>query len=149
VLAHIDALVSLVSSSDLADVLVHADLAPGNVLIAGRRVVVLDFAMTHRGSLMQDISRLYVQMDLMRAKPQFRRQVIHALQKALLRGFDPGLTKERPLFRLMLLRHHVNHLLTLNVRRERFPAAVYNAHLRRLHRQWIARELSHGVRGNA
>jgi hypothetical protein len=148
VLSHIDALVSLVTPADLADVLVHADLAPGNVLVAGRRVVVLDFAMTHRGSLMQDISRLYVQMDLMCAKPQFRRQVIHALQNALLRGFDPGLTDEHPLFRLMLLRHHVNHLVTLVVRREKFPAALYNAHLRRLHRRWIAAELLRRPGGN-
>jgi hypothetical protein len=47
----------------------------------------------------------------------------------------------------MLLRHHVNHLVTLVVRREKFPAAVYNAHLRRLHRRWIAAELLSGPGG--
>lgn len=146
VLSHIDTLARLVTPSDLADVMVHADLAPGNVVVDGHRVVVLDFAMTHRGSLMLDISRLYVQLDLMRAKPHFRRQVIRLLQRGLLRGFDPDLTDDHPLFRLLLLRHHVNHLLTLSVRRERFPATVYNAHLRRLHRRWIDSELSSGRR---
>jgi hypothetical protein len=98
--------------------------------------------MTHRGSLMQDISRLYVQLDLMRAKPQFRPTVIRELQDALLRGFDPELTAARPLFRIMLLRHHLNHLVTLVVRREKLPAALYNAHLRAVHRRWIAAEVS-------
>ena len=146
VLAHIDLLTALVRPSDLAEGLVHADLAPGNVVVASRRVVVLDFAMTHRGSVLQDVSRLYVQLDLMRAKPYFRRPVIRALQKALLRGFDPNLAEDEPLFRLLLLRHHVNHLATLSLRRERFPSRAYNAYLRRMHRRWIDCELSSGAR---
>jgi hypothetical protein len=82
----------------------------------------------------------------MRAKPYFRRPVIRALQKALLRGFDPNLAEDEPLFRLLLLRHHVNHLATLSLRRERFPARAYNAYLRRMHRRWIDCELSSGAR---
>lgn len=142
VLEHLDALGRDVAPSDLQEVVAHADLAPGNILISGRRVVVLDFAMANRASTLHDISRLYLQMDLFRAKPQFRSPVIRALQRALLAGFDPILTADRPLFRFLLMLHRVNHLGTLSLNRERFPASAFSSHIRRLHRRWIDRELN-------
>ena len=57
---HIDRLGSEVPPGDLREVLVHADLAPANVLISDARVVVLDFAMSNRGSMFHDLSRLFV-----------------------------------------------------------------------------------------
>jgi hypothetical protein len=142
VLRHIDAIGARVATADLTEAVVHADLGPGNVLVAGPRVIVLDFAMAKRGSVWQDISRLYVHLGLFESKPQFRRRTIDVLQRALLRGFDPDLQPDRPLFRLLLLRHHVNHLATMAARREPFPASLYNSHVRRMHRRWIDRDVA-------
>ncbi len=141
VLDHLDGLAVQVSHAELADVIVHADLAPGNILISGSRVVVLDFAMVQRGSALHDISRLYLQLDILRAKPIFRRSVIVTLQDALLQGYDQTLTPTRPLFRYLSMLHRVNHLATLSLARERFPAFVMSARVRRLHQRWIEHEL--------
>jgi len=127
---------------DLREVAIHADLAPTNMLVCGTRIVVLDFAMAARGSYLHDISRLFLQLDVLRAKPRYRPHVIDALQAALLRGLDPALTAGHPLFRYLLMLHRINHLGTLALRRERFPASVLSARVGRLHRQWIERELA-------
>ena len=142
ILSHLSSLASAVDPGDLREVAIHADLAPGNVLVNGTRVVVLDFAMAGRGSYLHDISRLYLQLDVLRAKPQFRARVVAALQAALLRGLDTALTPEHPLFRSLLMLHRVNHLGTLALTRERFPANVLNARVCHLHREWIDRELA-------
>jgi hypothetical protein len=146
-LSHIDALGREVSEHDLKEVIVHADMAPSNVLVCCDRVVVLDFAMTSRGGVFHDLSRVFSQLDLLGMKPQFRPDVIRWLQRALLRGFDPALTPERPLFRLMLMLHRVNHLLTLSLRGERLFGTIYSWHVRRQHRRWIAAELRGGGAG--
>ncbi len=145
ILRHLDSLGREVPPTELREVIVHADLALGNILVSGRRVVVLDFAMSNRGSYLHDVSRLFLQLDLLRAKPQFRSEVIRALQLALLRGLDPSLTPHRPLFRFLLMLHHINHLGTLSLRRERFPASVFSGHIRRAHRRWIDQELRTGA----
>jgi aminoglycoside phosphotransferase (APT) family kinase protein len=141
VLDHLDRLAAQVPDAELADVIVHADLAPGNILIAAGRVVVLDFAMVQRGSALHDISRLYLQLDILRAKPTFRPAVIRALQEALLQAFDPTLTPARPLFRYLSMLHRVNHLATLSLARERFPGGMMSGRVRRLHQRWIEHEL--------
>ncbi len=68
-LARIDDLGSAIPPDALRSVVIHADLAPGNVLVCGDRIVVLDFAMTARGTRLHDLTRLYVQTDLMRPSP--------------------------------------------------------------------------------
>jgi hypothetical protein len=141
VLNHLDTLTARVPPSELADVIIHADLAMGNILVDGRRVVVLDFAMVQRGSVLHDISRLYLQLDVLRAKPTFRPAVIRALQEALLKGYDLTLTPGRPLFRYLLMLHRINHLATLSLARERLPAALMSGRVRRLHQRWIEQEL--------
>lgn len=142
VLTHIDQLGRGIQTAELRDVIVHADLAPGNILVAPSGIVVLDFAMTSRGSSLHDISRLFLQLDLLTGKPQFRPRVVALLQRALLEGFDASLTVDQPLFRLLLLLHRLNHLCTLCLNRERFPLNLYNRHIRSLHRRWIQTELS-------
>jgi hypothetical protein len=146
-LGHLDALGRKIEASELREVIAHADLAPGNILVAGDRIVVLDFAMTNRATTLHDISRLFVQLDLLKAKPQFRASVVRRLQTALLCGFDPALAPDRPLFRYLLMLHRVNHLGTLALGRERFPSSVFNGHLRRMHRRWIQAELEAGATG--
>jgi hypothetical protein len=141
ILEQIERLGSQLTSDDLVDVAVHADVAPANILVSGRSVVMLDFAMASRGTRVHDISRLYMQLDLLKAKPQFRAAVLDRVNASLLRGFDPALTPRAPLFRLISLLHHVNHLGTLSRLRERFPARVLSARIIRMHRAWIEREL--------
>jgi hypothetical protein len=121
--------------------LIDADLAPGNILIAGSRVVVLDFAMVQRGTRLHDISRLWVQLDTLRAKPQFRARTVRQLQRALLAGFDEGLSAERPLFRYLVMLHRINHFTTLSLAREHLLARALSRRVRHLHAAWIEREL--------
>ena len=138
----IDVLGSDVSSAALAEVAIHADLALGNVLISRSRVVVLDFAMAKFGTRLHDLTRLFVQLDLLTMKPQFRRDVIIRLQKAMLEGFDPSLHSGDPLFRILCLLHRVNNLTTLVANRGGAAEAVYNGLIRRRHRRSIAREIA-------
>jgi hypothetical protein len=148
VLNYIDAVGAQVAREDLAEVAIHSDLGPGNILVCGRRVVVLDFGMTRLGTRLHDLARLYVQLELMAVKPWFRAELIHRLQRALMDGFDPMLTLEHPLFRLLLLLHRVNHLGTVTLTHTRIPEAFYNRFVSRQHRRWINAELTH-TRGAA
>jgi Ser/Thr protein kinase RdoA (MazF antagonist) len=147
VLAHLDGLAEHVPDADKTDVLVHADLAPGNILVAGRRVVVLDLAMMQRGSRFHDITRLNLQLDVLRAKPHFRTAVVEQLQTALLDGYEKSLTPERPLFRYLSMLHRVNHLATLSLKKEPLPGRAVSHLVRKLHRTWIERELATPVAG--
>jgi len=142
ILEHLHRLASQISQADCREVAIHADLAPGNILISDERVVVLDFAMAKRGSVLHDISRLYLQFDLLRAKPQFGTTLVATLQAGLLRGFDPSLSPAHPLFRLLSMLHRVNHLGTLSLAKERFPSNVLSRRVRGLHRRWIESELA-------
>ena len=142
IIQHLNRLGRDVAPADLREVTIHADLGPANILVGGSRVVVLDFAMAGRGSDLHDISRLYLHLDVLRAKPQFRANAIGALQAALLRGLDPALIPGHPLFRYLLMLHRINHLGTLALRRERFLSRVLSARVRRLHRQWMDGELA-------
>jgi hypothetical protein len=147
ILQHLDQLATDVSDAELVDVLIHGDLAPGNILVSGSRVVVLDFAMVQRGCALHDISRLWVQLDILRAKPAFRSAVVERLQAALLERFDPRLTPDRPLFRYLLLLHRINHFSSLSFNREPLLARALSARVRRLHTAWIERELRTTARG--
>lgn len=141
VLRHLDRLGRAVSPDDLRSVIVHADMAPANVLVSGASVVVLDFAMANRGSFLHDISRLHLQLELLTAKPQFRPGTIAILQSALLGGYDAALTASHPLFRFLRMLHSINHFGTLSLRREPFPSNLFSRRVKRIHRNWIEREL--------
>lgn len=141
VLRHIELLGRHVDTDDLVEVAVHADMALGNLLVSGRRIVVLDFAMAKRGSALFDLTRLVVQMDLLAVKPYIRGSVIRRLQQAMVKGYDPALTPDHPLFRLHLLLHRINHFATLSAKRPPFLEGLYNGVVRRGHRQWLAAEL--------
>ncbi|NOT28708.1 MAG: hypothetical protein HOP16_21710 [Acidobacteria bacterium] len=144
VLRHIQVLGRHVASDDLVEVAVHADMALGNLLVSDRRIVVLDFTMAKRGSALFDLTRLFVQMDLLAVKPYIRGSVIQRLQRAMVSGYDPALTLEHPLFRLHLLLHRINHLTTLSVNRAPLLEELYNGTVRRRHRQWLAAQFERG-----
>jgi hypothetical protein len=144
ILGYLEELGRLLTADDLMEVAVHADLAPANVLVSDSGIVVLDFAMAGRGPSLHDISRLYMQLDLLRAKPQFHRRTVARLQAALLRGFEPGLSPQHPLFRLLSMLHRVNHLGTLALRREALPGRLVSWRAIGMHRRWIDHELEVG-----
>jgi hypothetical protein len=145
ILDHLDALAAAIRAEDLREVAVHADFAPGNVLLAERGVVVLDLAMTSRGTFLHDIARLHLQLEMLAAKPQFRQPVIAALQSAALRGLGTGVTPAHPLFRYLLLMHRINNLGTIALRPERFPGRLLSARVARRHRRHIEEELRAGI----
>jgi hypothetical protein len=147
VLRHVDDLGAGIDPAELREVAIHADLSLGNVLVAGRRIVVLDFAMAKRGTRLHDLTRLFIQVQLLGIKPHFRPTVIRRLQRALLQGFDPTLSEDRPLLRLMVLMHRINHLTTLTVNRAGLAVGLYNGLVCRQHLGWIKRELADGQAG--
>lgn len=142
VLRHIDWLGAQIRDGDLVEVPVHSDMALGNILASGERVVVLDFAMAKRGSRLHDLTRVYVQMALLGIKPQIRASTLQRLQRALMTGFDSGLSDQAPLFRLSVLLHRVNHLATVTVKRSSVAESVYNRLVRRQHVRWISAEVA-------
>lgn len=98
--------------------LAHGDFCPGNILLDGGTVVVLDFTMVGRGSVLEDLTYCYEHIErfLSRSvdRPLFRRPVIRRLQNALLEGYRPGMDIASPLFRLNQMRHHLNYLVNLH-----------------------------------
>jgi hypothetical protein len=137
VLHYVEAKGRLVPDAELREVWTHSDFGPSNVLVNGDTVTVIDFAMAHGGTIFNDIARMYTQLEWFSAKPKFRPATIRALQQALLAGFDPHLTEERPLFELMVLQHRINHFLASVERGEGVLSRIYNWHLARRDRAGV------------
>lgn len=142
ILRHIDALATQVPPGEWRSVMKHADLAPGNVLVTAQGVAVLDFAMASRGTYLHDLTRLSLQIDLLRGKPQFRRRAVARVRMALHSGFDSTVTESQPLFRLLTLLHRINHLGSLTLGSTRGLARLYGWRLRRIHERAIRREVA-------
>jgi hypothetical protein len=117
----------------LAKAAVHADLAPGNVLVDGPAVTVLDFAMVRTGQRLHDLAHLWVQLEVTRAKPHYRAHVVSALQDALLRGFDEHLRVDAPAFVCARVLNEVNHFAAMAVRGSSWRAWAYDWHVKRRH----------------
>lgn len=142
---HVERLGAEVGEDDLVARFAHADLALANVLVTPERIVMLDFAMARPALRFLDLARLSLQLDLLAVKPHVRRGTVHRLQRALREGFEPGLSAEHPLFRLLTLLHRVNHLGSLTLKPARFPESLYNAAVARAHRRWLGDELQRGA----
>ena len=145
VLRHIDRLGATVRPEELRQVAAHCDMSLGNVLVSDGRIVVLDFAMTGFETRLNDLTKVFLQIDLLRAKPQYRTRVVRALQVSLLEGFDPCQRTDAPLFRLSMLLHRVNHLTGLYVNRRSMRAAMYNRRVRGDHHRSLRRELDEAI----
>lgn len=141
ILAHVTWLGEKVAPQHLSEVPIHADMAMGNVIVSGDKVVALDFAMATHGTYLHDLTRMHVQLDLLTNKPHYLRSTIRTLQEALLKSFDPQLTVADPLFRLLTLLHRVNHLTTLTVGTEGFAKGIYNHLVRHQHLRWIDEQI--------
>jgi hypothetical protein len=146
-LNHIDALIASVPPAEWRSVMRHADLAPGNVIVTSRGIAVLDFAMASRGTYLHDLTRLSLQIDLLRGKPQFRPAAVTRVRSALHLGFDPAVSPAQPLFRLLSLLHRINHLATLTLNFRRGSSWLYGWRIRRIHEHEIQRELTRSVDG--
>jgi hypothetical protein len=136
-LQYFDGLAGHVAGSDLQAVPVHGDFTPENVIIRDRDVSVLDFTMAKPGAQYLDLSHMWMHVELLKAKPWFRHAAVDGLTTALLAGFDPSLTIERPLFQLLLLQHVVCHLRQLQHDRPALPTRLYAEFLRRRHLAWL------------
>jgi aminoglycoside phosphotransferase (APT) family kinase protein len=136
-LGYFDDLARNVPPSDLASVPVHADFTPENVIVRDRDVSVLDFTMAKRGARYLDLSHMFMQVNLLKAKPWFRSAVIDALTSALIGGFDPLLRTDHPLFELLLLQHVVCQLRQMQLDPPALPSRIYAEFLRRRHLAWI------------
>lgn len=141
ILQHVDALSARIDPQDLNEVAVHSDMALGNVLVSNGRVVVLDFAMAKFGTRLHDLSRLWVQLDVLTTKPRFLRPTVRALQAALLAGYDSKATAESPLFQLLVLLHRVNQLAKLSASSGARQISVYDRVVRWHHRHRLTQQL--------
>jgi hypothetical protein len=138
-----DRLIAETGDGEIRNVWIHADFCPENIIVAtgneAERITVLDFTMAKTGTVYHDVAHLYMQLELMLAKPWFRRHVVSQLQTALLESFEPGLRPEQPLFALMLLQHVTCHLVALQQIAPSPLAGLYAARVRRMHRRWLSR----------
>jgi len=144
VLVVLDRELAALSGPRLDSVPIHGDLALGNVLVDGDRVVVLDFAMTTRGSRYEDVAHLYMQIGLLGMKPHFRAARAAQLQRALLEGFSAGPIEHDPLFRIMRLQHVACHYLGLVTRPAGLRSRAYNSWVARHHLAWLRELVSVG-----
>ncbi len=88
----------------------HSDFNPGNILVDGETVTVLDFGRLVTGSYLLDLSKLHFQMELFTFKPQFRRRTISALQNALLEGYGEPAVNQQLMFQFLSIRNILTHL---------------------------------------
>ncbi|MEW6608585.1 MAG: hypothetical protein AB1414_14255, partial [bacterium] len=95
-----------------------------------------DFGESQIDSSYLDITRLYHQFYLMTFKPYFRKKYLISLQKALLEGFEEASVERLLIFRFLLIRHTITHLVTIT-RFWKFP--IYE----KLYNFWVLqKELS-------
>jgi serine/threonine protein kinase len=144
VLRHVARIGARLPAEPAAAVTVHADLSPSNIMASGNRVVVLDFAMARPGHPLQDVARLFTQLDLLALKPQFRQSAVRPLQHAVLRGFSDTLRPDDPAFRLQVLSQRINHLGSLSTKKYGAAEALYNRFIVWQHWRWIEREIRAG-----
>lgn len=121
-------------------VAVHADLSPSNIMVSQRHVAVIDFAMARLGHPLQDVARLFTQLDLLATKPYFRPSTVRTLQRSLLAGFDEGLRSDDPGLLLQVLAQRVNHLTSLVTRQYSLAERIYNWVVCLGHWRWLELE---------
>jgi hypothetical protein len=154
VLARFDRYMADLPPSELRRVAAHGDMTPSNVLVAGDRITVLDFAKADHDGRYLDVARLYTQLEFFTAKPQYRKKVLARLQQALLLGYDATLSADNPLFQIYAAQHVVCHYLSHARQPGRFPISLYSQHQCRHHRRWLrtwstGRATMHAVAGSA
>lgn len=117
----------LVSENELKVNLSHSDFNPGNIIVNGDSVTVLDFGKVKKESFLLDVSRFYHQLFLMTFKPNVRQKMIRNLQMALLEGFGKPGANQLTIFKFLLIRHTLTHLVGITrFWQKKFQERVYN-----------------------
>jgi aminoglycoside phosphotransferase (APT) family kinase protein len=127
-----------VPEDELAAVPVHADFSPENLIVRDGTVSVLDFTMAKKGARYLDLAHMFMQIELLKARPWFRPAVIDRLTAAMLDGFEPALRSDRPLFELLLLQHVVCRLRQNETETLRLREKLFASYVRRRHVKWLA-----------
>jgi hypothetical protein len=89
----------------------HNDFNLGNIIVQNERVTALDFSNIKKDVYLLDVSRVYHQLYLVTFKPQCRTTTIKKMQKALLEGFGMPDADQLMMFRFLLIRHILTHLM--------------------------------------
>lgn len=110
ILSFIEEKKPLVGEREKAVTISHSDFNPGNILVKGDIVTVLDFGRLVKESYLLDISKLYFQLNLIKFKPQYQQKIIRQLQEALLEGFGDSVADQLMMFRLLTMRNILTHL---------------------------------------
>src|SRR6185312_13942575 len=102
-------------------------------------VTVLDFDVSGgtSGTWLHDVAYLYAGLARHAAKPWVSRRALEGVQRALLRGLDPRLSPERPLFQLMLLVHAAAGYVDAVAWERNVLQKVWNQVLWRPSRTWL------------
>lgn len=100
-----------VTSEELCIKPSHNDFNLGNVIVQNERVMALDFSKIKKDVYLLDVSRIYHQMYLVTFKPQCNSAAIRKTQKALLEGFGMPDADQLMMFRFLLIRHILTHLV--------------------------------------
>jgi len=132
ILTFIDAQRDLLDDDALLVTTNHSDFNPGNIIVDGDTVTVLDFGRLVTGSYLLDLSKLHFQLELFTFKPQFRRQTISRLQAALLHGFGNSGIAHDLMFKFLTVRNILTHLTNVT-RFWQFGAKE------RLYNRWVMR----------
>lgn len=138
VLNYLEKQASLVDDPDLDLCGVHADLSPSNVLINGREVIVLDFAMYKIGSVYHDVVYFYRSLENVLHKPIFRPGTIAILQESFLKGYNETVSPASPMFRLFKVRHVICHLVgVLDLGGSAIHERLFNKRVARRYVKWL------------
>jgi tRNA A-37 threonylcarbamoyl transferase component Bud32 len=120
-------------------VLLHNDFIPGNILVDGEKICVLDFGWVGRGIAYFDIVSFWLELQKLGEAPQYARDKIAVFQKAFLEGY--GEISDRSVeFKCFELLHRVNSLTELCRGRQKmaWPSRIMAEYEIRSHRRWLA-----------
>ncbi|GEM_PF-2881592 len=95
--------------SFLPRVLLHNDFIPGNILLDGDKIGVLDFSWVGRGCHYFDITAFWLELQRLGETPKYSKRKVSLLQKAFLEGYG-GISEESIEFRSFELLQRVNAL---------------------------------------
>jgi len=86
------------------------EFSPGNMLVDGERLTVLDFGMYTLGASMSDAAQFYNHLEMFRHKPIYRPSLVRELQRGFLDGYGQPELERDQLFSLYLIRFKLSRM---------------------------------------